>query len=192
MAIKISAAVYHLHEVVGICHRDIKPENFTIREHEDEVLDLKLGGFELAMMTSDGRKCRSACGTMPFAAPETILSGREGYDGMIADMWSVGVLFLELACGVRCIERRVLGLPASIDTTASTTLQPRAETARQIQLLFSDYSVVERFFNDAPSHLGSTEVQAWMVPIIMGLLRVDTPDRLTSSVLGEAMQTLFC
>ena len=47
-------------------------------------------------------RCRTACGTPCFAAPELldrVLGDAEDYDGRAADLWAAGCAFLELATG---------------------------------------------------------------------------------------------
>lgn len=197
LARKVSAAVGHLHEVVGLCHRDIKPENFTVRELEDGEYDVKLSGFELAMVQEEGCRCRTACGTMPFAAPEAIMPASGGYDGRTADLWSVGVLFLELACGVRCIEKRIgretLVAPEPVEfggalSAAAPPLRPCQGATRDIQSLFSQPDAIESFL-DKSSIAETKEVQSWLAPMIKGLLRVDPAERLTTAHLLKMMQT---
>jgi len=97
----------HLHVGPKVCHRDIKPENFIVRDVPGLPLGLKLIDFDLAFIQKEGSMCRSSCGTIPFAAPEVMLA-RE-YDGMAADVWSLGIVMLEVLCSVRIVDH-VFGL----------------------------------------------------------------------------------
>ena len=46
---------------------------------------------------------RSPCGTVPFTAPEVLM--KLEYSGMTADIWSLGVVLLEILCGIRVVEQ---------------------------------------------------------------------------------------
>eukprot|EP00429_Kryptoperidinium_foliaceum_P032208 CAMPEP_0176140202 /NCGR_PEP_ID=MMETSP0120_2-20121206/71259_1 /TAXON_ID=160619 /ORGANISM="Kryptoperidinium foliaceum, Strain CCMP 1326" /LENGTH=204 /DNA_ID=CAMNT_0017476251 /DNA_START=68 /DNA_END=679 /DNA_ORIENTATION=+ len=99
IAAQISAAICHLHIEADVCHRDIKPENVSVSEGEGGRMHVRLFGFELSVVQPKGETCK----TMPFVAPEVILAGKQGHDGKAADMWSLGILLLEIACGLRSV-----------------------------------------------------------------------------------------
>ena len=81
---QLLAAVEYLHSY-GICHRDIKLENILLSKQAG----VKLCDFGLASMTFDG-VLHGNCGSFEYSAPEAIRA--ESFDGMKADMWSVGVV----------------------------------------------------------------------------------------------------
>lgn len=108
LIIQSAAAVSHLH-ANQISHRDLKPKNFIVDTEQEEVPLMKLADFDLSLQADvDGFVCRHRCGTFPFLAPEVLLS--EAYDPFAADVWSLGVVMLELLCGVEVLERS-LSLP---------------------------------------------------------------------------------
>mmetsp|Transcript_61465 Transcript_61465/g.134567 ORF Transcript_61465/g.134567 Transcript_61465/m.134567 type:complete len:534 (+) Transcript_61465:171-1772(+) len=93
----------HIHLGPKVCHRDLKPENFIVSDTPGKPLHLTLIDFDLALTQKEGSLCRSSCGTVPFSAPEVLLSRQ--YDGMAADIWSLGIVMIEILCGVRVVER---------------------------------------------------------------------------------------
>mmetsp|Transcript_91948 Transcript_91948/g.256168 ORF Transcript_91948/g.256168 Transcript_91948/m.256168 type:complete len:525 (-) Transcript_91948:124-1698(-) len=93
-------AVTHMHLGPGICHRDLKPENFIFSETGGEDMRVMLAEFDLAAMMNT--MCMTACGSMPFVAPEVIREKR--YAGGPADIWSLSVVLLEVLCGTRVLE----------------------------------------------------------------------------------------
>ncbi len=114
-----ASAIAHLHDGPHVCHLDIKPENFIVQEVDGESV-LKLADFGTAMVVLPGELQRYSRGTLPFMAPEVVLSHE--YDGFAADMWSVGVLALEFQCGIHVLER-ALELPKAGIETCHKTVQ---------------------------------------------------------------------
>lgn len=125
-------AVAHMHVKASICHRDIKPENIMVNEQPESIV-VKVSDFSLsAILTENNHTCRSACGTLPFAAPEVLLAS--AYDGMMADVWSLGVLLLEVLCGIRCVERVVAEAePQAVNPSLTC---PSTRSAAQMRALF--------------------------------------------------------
>mmetsp|Transcript_56803 Transcript_56803/g.164814 ORF Transcript_56803/g.164814 Transcript_56803/m.164814 type:complete len:590 (+) Transcript_56803:133-1902(+) len=104
---QIAAAVRHLHTGPRVCHRDVKPENVVLATTDAQGVTAKLVDFDTAMVQSDRVPCRATCGTFPFMAPE--VAERE-YSGMMADMWSLGLVMLEMSCHTRIVERRLVDI----------------------------------------------------------------------------------
>jgi serine/threonine protein kinase len=116
----------------GFVHQDLKPGNALVGF--DGVL--RLGDFGMSRSRSarlppaDARPT-SDVGTPEFAAPENSC-GRSA--GVKFDYWSLGVLLIELWCGVRPFytERRVPALPPGRDASEYVR-QAREERARRLQ-----------------------------------------------------------
>ncbi|XP_076061395.1 serine/threonine-protein kinase Chk1-like [Oratosquilla oratoria] len=92
--VQLISGVGYLH-AQGIAHRDLKPNNLLLTE--DRVL--KIGDFGLsAEFLSGGEEIclRGAFGTRKYMAPE-VFSGR--YRGAPADLWSCGIILVELITG---------------------------------------------------------------------------------------------
>mmetsp|Transcript_2639 Transcript_2639/g.5821 ORF Transcript_2639/g.5821 Transcript_2639/m.5821 type:complete len:712 (-) Transcript_2639:174-2309(-) len=97
-------AMAHLHSHL-ICHRDIKPSNWIV---SDDGLRLRLADFGFAQkLVSEQHHLTSCCGSLPFCAPEVFrLKQRKRNGGveltcnsLAADVWSLGVNFVELLRG---------------------------------------------------------------------------------------------
>eukprot|EP00943_MAST-04B_sp_MAST-4B-sp1_P007267 g7267.t1 len=93
---QLLAGVDYLHDM-NVCHRDIKPENLLIIEGANDVMKLKILDFGMCANTGGGATLNEKAGTPGFMAPEMIYA--QGYDGFLADMWSIGCVFLELVLG---------------------------------------------------------------------------------------------
>lgn len=183
---QICSAVCHLHLVASMCHRDIKPENFTIEQRADDSVEVKLGCFELSMVQSGTVKCKSSCGTIPFAPPEVVLAGSGGYDGMAADMWSLGILLVEISCGLRRVEDRILEVSGKDPTNRSDKeclLRPSAKTAKRMIVAFMQADFIERLFERAVPE--AEELQPWLLPLVANLAQVYASKRLTADGLED-------
>jgi len=58
---------------------------------------IKIVDFGLSNTYKDDETLKTACGSPCYAAPEMI-SGRH-YDGMKADIWSIGIILYAMLCG---------------------------------------------------------------------------------------------
>lgn len=85
---QLVSAVSYLHSR-GIVHRDLKPENVLI---DVETRTLKIIDFGLTGIVRKQSVMRTSCGSSYYSAPEVTYGNGEGYDGIKADAWSLGVL----------------------------------------------------------------------------------------------------
>lgn len=97
------SALCHLHLGPKVVHRDMKPENIIISENPDSIC-IKLADFDTARFAEPGKTlCRGVVGTFPFMAPEVIRVRK--YDPFPADIWSMGMVFLEVLCRLNILKK---------------------------------------------------------------------------------------
>ncbi|KAF3435874.1 hypothetical protein FNV43_RR22966 [Rhamnella rubrinervis] len=92
----LASALLYLHEEWEQCvvHRDIKSSNIML----DSNFNAKLGDFGLARFVdhTKGSQTTVLAGTMGYMAPEMVTMGKASKE---SDMYSFGVVALEIACG---------------------------------------------------------------------------------------------
>jgi serine/threonine protein kinase len=84
--------VEYCHEHL-ICHRDLKPENILL----DGNMRVKICDFGMAALMPKDALLATSCGSPHYASPE-VITGRK-YNGMEADVWSLGVILYALLVG---------------------------------------------------------------------------------------------
>ncbi|CAL5213547.1 unnamed protein product [Lathyrus oleraceus] len=99
----LASALLYLHEEWEQCviHRDIKASNIML----DSEFNAKLGDFGLARFVdhSKGGQTTALAGTMGYIAPECATIGRASKE---TDVYSFGIVALEIACGRKPIESK--------------------------------------------------------------------------------------
>eukprot|EP00249_Psilotum_nudum_P024818 c29299_g2_i1 orf=339-2357(+) len=97
----IAAALVYLHEEweQQVLHRDVKASNVLL----DTELNGKLGDFGLARLYDHGQcpQTTRVVGTLGYLAPELTRTGKATAS---TDVYSFGILLLEMATGRRCIQ----------------------------------------------------------------------------------------
>lgn len=115
----ISSALAHCH-LHATCHRDLKPENVVVQDN----YEAKLIDFGCACPRSE---LQTQCvGSLPFIAPEFLIG--TALDGAPADVWSFGVLLLEM----------VFGLHALSKALSWHSRKPTKKEGNELMLLFAD------------------------------------------------------
>merc|ERR1719446_319333 len=97
------AGICHMHLGPKVAHCDLKCENLLVCMRENGFT-IKLCDFDSACVTSETELLSTppSVSTFPFAAPE-IFAG--GYNAFLADIWSMGVVMLEVVCGLSIVEK---------------------------------------------------------------------------------------
>jgi serine/threonine protein kinase len=174
-------ALCHLHLGPTIAHRDIKPENMLLHESADGI-KIKICDFDLSKVIRPSGLCATPCGSFPFMAPE-IMEGNL-YNPYAADVWSMGVVFLEMVCGLKIISKVVHNgrMPAGSGETRTMT--------STIGTFFRHSRSVE---NVCQSHFRHELRDSMLVPVIgllAGMMNVQVPNRWAA----EKLQTMsrFC
>ncbi|KAL8264597.1 hypothetical protein R6Q59_022727 [Mikania micrantha] len=97
----LASALLYLHEEWEQCilHRDIKSSNVML----DSNFNAKLGDFGLAKLVDHdkGLQTTMLAGTLGYLAPECVVTGKPSKE---SDVFSFGVVALEIACGRKPIE----------------------------------------------------------------------------------------
>jgi tRNA A-37 threonylcarbamoyl transferase component Bud32 len=176
---QITSAVCHMHLNAKVVHNDLKPENIIVLNSTAEIC-IKIADFDQSRIDPKVPSV-GAVGTFPFTAPEVAL--HEKVDPYAAEMWSMGMVFLEVACFVDILHN-VLRLQ-------SHSVIARRESMSKIYSFFSQTGAVCRL------------LQAHMVPelkrsgctsmhnFLEGLLCVNVDERLQAGTISQQTRSLL-
>jgi serine/threonine protein kinase len=174
-------ALAFFHRVAKVAHGDIKSENIIINENEMDIT-AKIVDFDMAMRADDTTRAVDACGTFPFIAPELVLDRRPLV--LPTDVWSTGVVLLEIVCYCRCLEQTLKIHRGT--TMKSHVLSQLLMTIRvwfqQSQALASLLESRLRF--ELREMMGASKV------LIEGMLQSEPSKRFTASELLEVIPLL--
>lgn len=177
--------ISYLHCQAAIVHRDIKCENICIRETvEDPVMRIKLIDFDTSIILNNPeQKTSSVTGTFPFMAPE-MFSGTP-YVMVHADIWSLGVLCLELLCAARLLED-ILDMKTHV--FEKQVNNSRRELMEKIKDLFVPRGSLETLLEaHIRPHLRTFTNTS--IELCKGLVEVDVDKRNTAWQLPDLVET---
>ncbi|CAJ2678223.1 unnamed protein product [Trifolium pratense] len=105
IALGLASALFYLQEELEKCviHRDIKSSNIML----DSNFNTKLGDFGLARLMDHEKESETTivAGTRGYVAPEYMDTGKARKE---SDIFSFGVVLLEIACGKKAIHHQEL------------------------------------------------------------------------------------
>ncbi|XP_068312226.1 L-type lectin-domain containing receptor kinase IX.1-like [Pyrus communis] len=108
IALGLASALHYLHEEAEQCvlHRDIKSANVLL----DDNFSTKLGDFGIAKLVDPRFRSQTTgvVGTFGYMAPEYASGGRASKE---SDIYSLGVVALEIACGRRTYQDEEYHVP---------------------------------------------------------------------------------
>ncbi|RHW70843.1 serine/threonine kinase [Trypanosoma brucei equiperdum] len=94
---QLIAGVHYCHSQ-GIAHRDLKPENLLLDSDDTlKISDFGLSHLHNGNAGGQGTMLQTVCGTPNYVAPEVLKE--RGYDGVMADVWSCGVVLFVMLAG---------------------------------------------------------------------------------------------
>jgi tetratricopeptide (TPR) repeat protein len=142
IAVQTASGLAAIH-ACGVIHRDLKPENVLItRDQRVRVMDLGVAKLQEASIsiTGEGR----FAGSLTYAAPEQFEARGVG---PAADLYSLGVMFYELATGQNPFQRD--DTAGVIQAQLQYRPLPAHETAPDLSLFFSE--VINTLLSKDPS-----------------------------------------
>jgi len=143
LLLQCMAALCHLHLGPHVVHRDIKPENFIVTE-TNEGITAKLADFETAVVMPKGGRCLGVIGTLPFVAPEVVRA--DLYDPFAADVWSMGMVFLEICCCLSIV-KKTIGWPSLTPENNATRTEDTATATEKIHTFFARTSHISELLD---------------------------------------------
>ncbi|MCO5570651.1 hypothetical protein L7F22_024378 [Adiantum nelumboides] len=161
----VAAGLEYLHHGLQECvlHRDVKAANVLLTE----TMEAKLGDFGLArLIAHDETVSFTAAGTIGYMAPEVVHTGRVTEK---VDVYSFGVLALEVACGRKAVN------PLISSTYSCLVDWVWLQTQNSSVLNAIDPSLVNTLVAPPLAEAGaviseSEELQKWRCVLHLGLL----------------------
>lgn len=165
---QIAQAIAHCHSL-EIVHRDLKPENVAIT---DDLRTVKVLDFGSGVQSD--RQCWDKAGTMPFMSPQVLLASAENpYEPMPCDIWSMGVLLVEMLCGLTRLNAW-LDWPKNIN--------PLPQCAEELERFFTQPGALRECVE---ADIGSA-VSEDLIILLHGMLSTEVSSRWSASEVCRA------
>jgi serine/threonine protein kinase len=181
-----------MHMVAKVAHLDIKPENMIVSTSQTEgAVVIKLADFDTASLNPKPFRESKVIGTLPFIAPEVILD--RICRPYAADIWSTGIVIVEVLCGMRTLERDLRLHPSESHVAQTgTSKQRRKKMAHIIREYFSQPESVARLLErnmraEISRHFMCNEVSA----LLAGMINVDVDNRLRAEDVCNCSEEFF-
>lgn len=159
---QLFSALAHCEEH-GVAHRDIKPENIAVcapAEGSEPMLKV----LDFGTCAPLERPCCDMAGTMPFMSPEILAGGDvDPYLPRGSDVWSAGVVLMEMACGYGKLNQMLSWTSRS---------EPCPDRFDELDRYFADE---QRMFNSLEQDLG--DLGDDLKDLLAGTFRLSLEDR---------------
>ena len=144
--------------------------------------------FDFAHIQESGSKCVSPCGTIPFIAPEVLES--KSYDGLAADIWSLGVVLFEVMCGVLIFEWILNGSgTTSAQPIALHNGSPSQVHVKKVEQCFQEAQAIEKFLQQHCLN-ELRQLLPIVLPMFNGMVQLSLSSRMTAAALTQFVNNI--
>ena len=159
--VQLISGLQHCHDH-GVVHRDLKLENILLDNTSNR--NLKIADFGLSKYTPQTPLMKTMCGSRHYASPE-IIQCRE-YNGKLADVWSLGVIFYALAVGSfpfhdenytclmqKIVEGKYIPFPQDVDRDIANLIHNMLQVDVKKRICLNEISTHQLFAPSLPKNL---------------------------------------
>jgi len=163
---QVASGVAYCHSK-GVAHRDLKQENIVIMEDGKKVKIVDFGEAASVDATWEVH------GTVPFTAPEVMAEEEGSYDAAKADVWSLGVVLVEMLCGLN-------HFPGTLGW--EMPVKPSSSLAKDLRSLVCNWQRLSRgLASEAPRGSWTPGLEA----LLCGTLTPGSAERWTAASVAE-------
>jgi serine/threonine protein kinase len=169
IVMQLFSAIAYMHLSRRVAHLDIKPSNIMVDFPKGD-LQIQLIDFDMSKL--GGSLCQFARGTFPYQAPEMLC--QSSYLPYPVDVWSAGLVILDVCCLVSFIDRTVLKSQEGSEEAKMNVICQAFEAPGSASELLRAHARSE--MQDALEE---------MTVMVDGMLQVDASQRWTAQHLQE-------
>jgi len=110
------------------------------------------------------------------------------YDGMAADMWSVGIVFVEVCCGLRLIERMLSqrdGGEVIPSTGVERNIGAFRKAAQKLSQAFNEDGIIDHLLEHIVPE--ASDMRPQLLPLLDGLLKTCASERPTAASVLQSL-----